>query len=168
MNIPFDHIKVLPNGNYGCTLLIDNYIYCAIFTPDWQVVKPLHAVEEDLYEDYTYIRDWSHFPVGSYYKHGVTHPVDKDLLTLLDIGLNVVSNDDLAIEIEDYILDSPKRDEYDEKDSTTLLLFTTNYLDKNGNIAIITYNTLASYQMVSRAVIRSMFNIYSLHGCDMH
>lgn len=69
IHIPFDHIKVLPDGNYGCTLLLDNSIYCAILTPEWQIIEPLHKAENDPFKDYTYIRDWRHAPLTSYCKH---------------------------------------------------------------------------------------------------
>lgn len=168
INIPFDHIKVLPDGSYGCTLKVGGQTYCAVFTPDWQVVEPLHTIAEDPYKDYTYIRDWRSLSVGSYYKSGTIQPVDKELLSLFDINPNVLSHDDLAIEIEDYILDASKWKEDDEEDTSVMLLFTANYLDKDGNIALTIENTLASYQMVSRAAIRSVFNRYTIHGCDAH
>lgn len=31
---PFTHIKVLENGNYGCTLVVADKIYNGLFTPD--------------------------------------------------------------------------------------------------------------------------------------
>ena len=53
---PLSHIKVLENGNYGCTLVVANKIYNGIFTPNWECLEKLHLVEVDAYTapDYIY------------------------------------------------------------------------------------------------------------------
>ncbi|MBR5105001.1 MAG: hypothetical protein IKU93_01050, partial [Alistipes sp.] len=50
----FNHIKVLQDGNYGCTLCAGNKIYNGIFTPNWECVEKLHLVEVDAYSEYDY------------------------------------------------------------------------------------------------------------------
>ena len=32
----FDHIKVLQDGNLGCTLVVDSKILNGIFSPEWE------------------------------------------------------------------------------------------------------------------------------------
>ena len=51
---PFTHIKVLENGNYGCTLLVADKIYNGVFSPNWECIEKLHLVEVDAYNDYDY------------------------------------------------------------------------------------------------------------------
>lgn len=164
IHIPFDHIKVLDDGNYGCTLLLDNLIYCAIFTSDWQIIEPLHIVDYDPYKDYTYIRDWRHAPISSYCKRGIIRPVDNELLSLFEMDLNILGCEDVAIDVEDYIVNA---NETVDEDSV-LLLFSTNYLDKEGKIALNTENTLAPYSVIGPAAIRYIFNLYTFYGCDTH
>ena len=50
----FDHIKVLQDGNFGCTLEVGDKIYNGIFTPEWECIVKLHLVEVDAYSDYDY------------------------------------------------------------------------------------------------------------------
>lgn len=164
IHIPFDHIKVLTDGNYGCTLLLDNSIYCAILTPEWQIIEPLHKTENDPFKDYTYIRDWRHAPLTSYCKHGITKPIDNELLSLFEINRNILECEDIAIDIEDYILNTNE----DTDDDSTLLLFSARYLNKEGKIALNTENTLAPYSAIGRAAIRYIFNLYTFYGCDTH
>ena len=52
---PFSHIKVLENGNYGCTLLVADKIYNGIFTQNWDCIEKLHLVEVDAYDNYDYV-----------------------------------------------------------------------------------------------------------------
>ena len=51
---PFSHIKVLEDGNYGCTLLVADKIYNGKFTQNWDCIEKLHPVAEDLYDEYDY------------------------------------------------------------------------------------------------------------------
>ena len=50
----FDHIKVLQDGNFGCTLEVGDKIYNGIFIPEWECIEKLHLVEVDAYKDYDY------------------------------------------------------------------------------------------------------------------
>ena len=86
IHIPFDHIKTLPDGNYGCTLKVGGKSFCANYTSDWQVIEPLHEVEQDPYSDYTYIRDKDFAVASSYLYNGEHHQIDPQLLYVLGIG----------------------------------------------------------------------------------
>ena len=50
----FDHIKVLQDGNFGCTLEVGDKIYNGIFIPEWECIEKLHLGEVDAYKDYDY------------------------------------------------------------------------------------------------------------------
>ena len=52
---PFTHIKVLENGNYGCTLLVADKIYNGVFTPNFECIEKLHIVEVDVYNEYDFM-----------------------------------------------------------------------------------------------------------------
>ena len=52
---PFSHIKVLENGNYGCTLLVADKIYNGVFSPSWECIEKLHLVEVDAYNEYDFV-----------------------------------------------------------------------------------------------------------------
>ena len=50
----FNHIKVLQDGNYGCTLVAANRIYNGVYTQNWECIEKLHLVEVDAYGNYDY------------------------------------------------------------------------------------------------------------------
>lgn len=76
-NIPFDHIKILPDGNFGCTLKLGKRIFCAICTPTWKVIEPLHQVETDPYSDYSYIRNDNSLTISKAYNDSQFETIKK-------------------------------------------------------------------------------------------
>ena len=159
IHISFDHIKTLPDGNYGCTLKVGGKSYCAIYTSDWQVIEPLHEVEQDPYSDYTYIRDKDFAVASSYLYNGEHHQIDPQLLYVLGIGNHELENPDINIDIEDYIWE-----ENTNKDTT--LLFTVQYLDKDGNMAFVLNDTLAPYSIFAPAVLESVYGRFDMLYCN--
>ncbi len=62
---------------------------------------------------------------------------------------------DFTFDIEDYISDSTNSD-----DDFEVTLFTVQYLDRNGNLAFELTDTLASYNIMSRAAVQFVFDLY--------
>jgi hypothetical protein len=60
---------------------------------------------------------------------------------------------DFTFDIEDYISDSTNSD-----DDFEVTLFTVQYLDRNGNLAFELTDTLASYNIMSRAAVQFVFD----------
>lgn len=156
MNIPFDYIKVLEDGNVGCWLDMGGQTYCAVFTPDWQVVEPLHKVEQCPYSDYTYFRNTTELPITSHYCGCEIHDIDSNLMVLLGYK----EGQDVEIDVEEYINGTAKL----EEDSG--LLFTVNYLDDECNEALSVPHTLTPYSTFATAAIRSIFNRYLFFECN--
>lgn len=159
IHIPFDHIKVLDDGNYGCTLKMGKRIYCAVCTPDWDWVKPLHESTFDPYKNYTYIRDKGFLMPSSYYCNKELHRIDLELINLLDLQTEIMLNN-VTIDIEDYISDTATSSEED----FVVSLFTTHYLDEDANLAFELTDTLAPYSVMSRAALHYVFDKY--RKCD--
>lgn len=156
IHIPFDHIKTLPNGNYGCTLQVGGKSYCAIYTSDWQVIEPLHEVEQDPYSDYTYFRDNTQLPITSHYCGCEIHDIDSKLAALLGYK----DGQDVEIDVEEYINGTAKLEE------DCGLLFTVKYLDKDYKEALSVPHTLTPYRTFATAAIRSIFNLYLSFECN--
>lgn len=158
IHIPFDHIKVLDNGNYGCTLNLGRNIYCAVCTPDWDWIEPLHEEAYDPYQDCTYIRDRGFLELSSYYSESKLHVIDEELINLLQLNTNTILYSVVA-EIDDYISDAKTHD-----DEFTVCLFTVRYLNQNADFAFDLGDTLAPYPAMSNAGIRFVFEEYQ--RCD--
>lgn len=154
IHIPFDHIKILDDGNYGCTLKMGKKIYCAVCTPDWEWIKPLYESTFDPYQNYTYIRKRDFLATSSYCYNKKLHHIDWELIDILDLRTEIMLND-FTFDIEDYISDSTNSD-----DDFEVTLFTVQYLNRNGNLAFELTDTLASYNIMSRAAVQFVFDLY--------
>ena len=75
----FDHIKVLQDGNFGCTLCVEEKIYNGIFTPKWECVEKLHLVEVDAYKDYDYTLKDGLNPMLDKEKIDIDYDTDEEL-----------------------------------------------------------------------------------------
>ena len=156
MNIPFDYIKVLEDGNFGCWLDVGGQTYCATFTPDWQVVEPLHKVEQCPYGDYTYFRNNTELYITSHYCGCEIHDIDPQLMALWGYK----EGQDVEIDVEEYINGTAKLEE------DCGLLFTVNYLDDECNESLSVPHTLTPYSTFATAAIRSIFNLYLSFECN--
>ena len=136
----FDHIKVLQDGNYGCTLSAGNKTYNGIFTPNWECVEKLHIVYEDAYREYDY--------------------------TLID-KLNSVYKDDIVDEEFAKMLTlNYENDDSDDSDLPPQVLFLYKYQNANGETALIIDNALISYKFFILTLIENIFNKLYDCGCN--
>lgn len=156
IHIPFDYIKVLENGTYGCTLKLGKQIFCAVYSPKWEVVELLHKVDEDPYQDFTYFRDDT-FEICSYYCNGELHTIDKDLIELLDVDTEYQCS---KIDIEDFILQKTTND-------SLLLLFSVRYMDRNDNVAFVLNDTLAPFSTIRHAAMKFVLDKYIQCQCNV-
>ena len=136
---PFTHIKVLENGNYGCTLLVAEKIYNGVFSPSWECIEKLHIVEVDAYNEYDFI-------LGD---HLIPMP-DED-------------EEDIAIEnyeayAERFILNFEDDDKPLDGELYSPALFCTQYLDKNGEVAVNQENSLIPYRYFVYSLLENVFD----------
>lgn len=155
IHIPFDHIKVLDDGNYGCTLKIGEKFYCAVYTPDWHCVKPLKESVFDPYANYTFIRDRGFLELSSYYYNNKLCTIDSVLTDLLDLKTEIAQQQ-ITMDIRDYISNSDTTN----PDDIAVVLFTIHYLNQDGDFAFELADSLAPYAVVSRAAIKCVFDQY--------
>ena len=141
----FDHIKVLQDGNFGCTLCVNNKIYNGIFTPEWECVEKLHLVEVDAYKDYDYTL-----------KEGLNPMLDK-----AQISIDYDTDEELA---KGLILNFEEEKE-DEKENP-LALFSSQYINSNGDIALTVNNTLLSYKYFISSFLENIFFKFACCGCS--
>ena len=141
----FDHIKVLQDGNFGCTLCVNNKIYNGIFTPEWECVEKLHLVEVDAYKDYDYTL-----------KEGLNPMLDKE-----QISIDYDTDEELA---KGLILNFEEEKE-DEKENP-LALFSSQYINSNGDIALTVNNTLLSYKYFISSFLENIFFKFACCGCS--
>ena len=160
IRIPFDHIKVLDNGNYGCTLKMGSSIFCAVCTPEWDWIEPLHESTFDPNWEYSYIRDSKHLVLSSYYYNMELHKIDPMLIDLLDIRQESMLNT-ASVDITDYFSDAPSTN-----DDFQLALFTIRYIDQDGNFAFEIPDALVPYSIMSRAAIGYAFDLYAKCNFD--
>ena len=143
---PFNHIKVLENGNYGCTLCVNNKIYNGVFTPEWECVEKLHLVEVDAYKDYDYLL-----------KSGLNPMLDKD-----KIDIDYDTDEELA---KGLILNFEEDTKEDEKEDP-LALFISQYENSNGDIALTVNNTLLPCIYFISSFLENIFFKFACCGCS--
>ena len=141
----FDHIKELQDGNFGCTLCVNNKIYNGIFTPKWECVEKLHLVEVDAYKDYDYIL-----------KDGLNPMLDKE-----KIDIDYDTDEELA---KGLILNFEDEKEGEKEDP--LALFSSQYINSNGDIALTVNNTLLSYKYFISSFLENIFFKFACCGCS--
>ena len=140
----FDHIKELQDGNFGCTLCVNNKIYNGIFTPKWECVEKLHLVEVDAYKDYDYTL-----------KDGLNPMLDKE-----KIDIDYDTDEELA---KGLILNFEDEKEGEKEDP--LALFSSQYINSNGDIALTVNNTLLSYKYFISSFLENIFFKFACCGC---
>ena len=155
-NIPFDYITILNDGNYGCTLELGNDIFCAICTPEWEVIEPLHKVEQDLYDDYTYVRDDDSLKISSSYFNGEYESVEEMGKRLFNDNKEGMTTDisDFDLVVYDHICSSTNT--YKNDSQIAFVLFSVQYLNKNGEVAFTLENTLAPYILIETTAINEV------------
>ena len=144
---PFSHIKVLENGNYGCTLLVADKIYNGVFSPSWECIEKLHLVEVDAYNEYDFVLA----------DHLIPMP-DED-------------EEDIAIEnyeayAERLILNFEDDDKPLDGELYSPALFCIQYLDKNGEVAVNQENSLIPYRYFVYSLLENVFDKFYMCGCD--
>ena len=137
----FNHIKVLQDGNYGCTLVAANRIYNGVYTQNWECIEKLHLVEVDAYGnyDYTLIDKLSPMP-------------DADDITIDD---NEGYAKELLLNFED--------DTIPISEQNPKALFMSQY--QNGDITLTLENTLIPYKYFSIAFIENIFDKIYMCNC---
>ena len=140
---PFSHIKVLENGNYGCTLLVADKIYNAVFTTNWECVERIHLVEVDAYADFDYKL-----------KDGLNQMFDKEEGYTNDEDLTK----DLSLSFEDENI------MVDEEISQEAL-FISQYENSTGDISLTLENTLLPYKYFIPSFLDEVFFKFYCCGC---
>lgn len=155
VNIPFDHIKILDDGNFGCTLKLGNEIYCAICTPSWKVVKPLHKVDKDPYSDYTYIRD-KVLRASSYQIDDEINEIDEYGAFLFEYDAELTDNDVVDAYIDDYISRCPVKGD----EMLGAIFFSIRYIKTDGSTLLTLENVLTPYSTFGPSAIKEMLFKY--------
>ena len=165
-NIPFDYITILDDGNYGCTIELGNDIFCAICTPEWEVIEPLHNVEQDLYNDYTYVRDDDSLKISSSYFNGEYESVEEMGKRLFNDNKEGMTTDisDFDLVVYDHICSSTNT--YKNDSQIAFVLFSVQYLNKKGEIAFTLENTLAPYILIETTAINEVTERIKQCGYD--
>lgn len=136
----FDHIKVLHDGNYGCTLCVGEKIYNGVFTPYWECFEKLHLVEVDAYNEFDYkLID----KLNSIYKEDI---VDEEFAKMLTLNYEDDNND--------------------ESDLPPQVLFLYKYQNADGETALTIDNALISYRFFILTLIENIFNKLYECGCN--
>ena len=147
---PFSHIKVLENGNYGCTLVVANKIYNGIFTPNWECLEKLHLVEVDAYTDLDYINAEVLIPMPYDDEEDITQ-VEDSVRYAEYLYLNFEDDNDV--------------------DSTTQTigppaLFCMQYINKDDEVVVNTENTLMPYKYAVYSFLRNLFDHLEYCNCS--
>ena len=146
---PFSHIKVLEDGNYGCTLLVADKIYNGIFTQNWNCIEKLHLVKVDAYTEYDY-KDAD-----------VLIPMPEDDEDVPNIENKVAYAESLYLNFED---------EEDVDINTKIIgpttLFCMQYVDKDDKVVISIENSLMPYKYAVYSFLRNLFDNLEYCNCS--
>lgn len=156
-NIPFDHIKILPDGNFGCTLKLGKRIFCAICTPTWKVIEPLHQVETDPYSDYSYIRNDNSLTISKAYNDSQFETIKKAGIPRADDTYYIFKEYDFDIMLDDYLYPTSLDCEIE---NNSIVFFSVNYFDKEEKSILTLENSLAPYSVFGSASVKEIFNKY--------
>ena len=143
---PFSHIKVLENGYYGCTLLVVDKIYNGVFSPDWECIEKLHLVEVDAYADFDHKL-----------KDGLNPMLDKDRIDII-----YDNDEELA---KGLILNFEEENTKEDEKENPLALFSSQYINPNGDIALTIDNTLLPYKYFIPSFLENIFFKFACCGC---
>ena len=143
---PFTHIKVLENGNYGCTLVVADKIYNGVFSPTWECIEKLHLVEVDAYADFDHKL-----------KDGLNPMLDKDRIDII-----YDNDEELA---KGLILNFEDDNTIVNEDDTPQALFFSKYENRTGETSLTIENTLLSYKYFIPSFLENIFNKFYCCGC---
>ena len=146
---PFSHIKVLEDGNYGCTLLVVDKIYNGKFTQNWDCIEKLHLVKVDAYTEYDY-KDAD-----------VLIPMPEEDEDVPNIENKVAYAESLYLNFED---------EEDVDINTKIIgstaLFCMQYVDKNNEVVINIENSLMPYKYIIYSFLKNLFENLEYCYCN--
>ena len=138
---PFTHIKVLENGNYGCTLVVADKIYNGIFSPNWECIEKLHLVEVDAYADFD-------------------HKLIDGLNPMFDKEEDYDTDEELA---KDLSLNFEDEDTIVDEEISQEALFIAQYENANGDTSLTLENTLLPYKYFIPSFLDEVF--FKLYCC---
>ena len=128
---PFSHIKVLEDGNYGCTLLVADKIYNGIFTQNLDCIEKLHLVKVDAYTEYDYKDADVLIPMPV--EDGDTPDIKNKVAYAESLYLNFEDEEDVDI---------------NTKIIGPTILFCMQYVDKDDKVVISIENSLMPYKYI--------------------
>ena len=140
---PFSHIKVLENGNYGCTLVVADKIYNGVFSPSWECIEKLHLVEVDAYADFD-------------------HKLIYGLNPMLDKEDGYTNDEDLA---KDLSLNFEDENIMVDEEISQEALFISQYENSTGDISLTLENTLLPYKYFIPSFLENVFMKFCCCGC---
>ena len=146
---PFSHIKVLEDGNYGCTLLVADKIYNGIFTQNWDCIEKLHLVKVDAYTEYDYKDADVLIPMPV--EDGDTQDIKNKVAYAESLYLNFEGQEDVDI---------------NTKIIGPTILFCMQYVDKDDKVVISIENSLMPYKYAVYSFLRNLFDNLEYCNCS--
>lgn len=146
---PFSHIKVLEDGNYGCTLLVADKIYNGIFTQNWDCIEKLHLVKVDAYTEYDYKDADVLIPMPV--EDGDTQDIKNKVAYAESLYLNFEDEEDVDI---------------NTKIIGPTILFCMQYVDKDDKVVISIENSLMPYKYAVYSFLRNLFDNLEYCNCS--
>lgn len=146
---PFSYIKVLEDGNFGCTLFVAEKIYNGVFTKTWDCIEKLHPVAEDLYDEYDYKNADVLIPM-----------LDEEEEDISSIENKVEYAESLYLNFED------DEDIDNNKKIGPPALFCMQYVDKNNQVAINIENSLMPYKYIIYSFLKNLFEKLEYCYCN--
>ena len=146
---PFSHIKVLEDGNYGCTLLVADKIYNGIFTQNWDCIEKLHLVKVDAYTEYDY-KD-ADVLIPMLVEDGDTPDIKNKVAYAESLYLNFEDEEDVDI---------------NTKIIGPTILFCMQYVDKDDKVVISIENSLMPYKYAVYSFLRNLFDNLEYCNCS--
>ena len=140
---PFTHIKTLEDGNYGCTLVVEDKIYNAVFTPNFECIERIHLVEVDAYNEYD-------------------HKLQDGLNPMFDKEEDYDTDEDFA---KDLSLNFEDEDTIVDEEISQEALFISQYENSTGDISLTLENTLLSYKYFIPSFLDEVFFKFYCCGC---
>ena len=146
---PFSHIKVLEDGNYGCTLLVADKIYNGKFTQNWDCIEKLHLVKVDAYTEYDYKDADVLIPMPV--EDGDTPDIKNKVAYAESLYLNFEDEEDVDI---------------NTKIIEPTVLFCMQYVDKDDKVVISIENSLMPYKYAVYSFLRNLFDNLEYCNCS--
>ena len=146
---PFSHIKVLEDGNFGCTLFVAEKIYNGVFTKTWDCIEKLHPVAEDLYAEYDYKNADVLIPMLD--EDGDTPDIKNKVAYAESLYLNFEDEEDVDI---------------NTKIIGPTILFCMQYVDKDNKVVISIENSLMPYKYIIYSFLKNLFENLEYCYCN--